>query len=360
LPPLDIFIESAMTTALDTMLPLAAAPVAVVTPAPILPLSGGGLPTAERVREEISYVLNKTLSPALSHWATEYGKVGERNMYLWKWCHQGVSVTTLSCVLPELVDEVCDTKVLGVVLDVLLDDIADRKGDDELLDPLLNLTIDGPRPTFEGFPADQRAYAEFTVAVWDEIVARARRFPMFDQYAKVLNYDYKQLFNVMRYSHLANQHIELLNMAEHDLYTPHNMHMIISSTLDLMCSPGFDRREWGMVRDAAWNGQCMGRIGNLTTTWERELGEGDYSSGVYASAIGSGDLTIEQIHRGDADQIKRAIVEGGHEIKFLKRWQEHRKYLLSRVPHVHSVDLGKLIVGLERLICLHLGSRGYK
>ena len=346
-----------MTTALATS---AAVPVTVLPPPPVLPLSGEGLPTAERVQHEISFVLAKTLSPELSHWVTEYNKVGHRNVYLWKWCHQGVMVTTLSCVRPELFDDVCDTKVLGVMLDVLLDDIADRKGDDELLARLTGLTINGARPSFADYPADQRAYAELTVAVWDEIVARAKRYPLFDQYAKVFDYDYSQLFNVMRYSHLANENIELLNLAEHDLYTPHNMHMIISSTLDLMCSPGFDRSEWGKVRDAAWHAQCMGRIGNLTTTWERELGDADYSSGVYASALASGDLTVAQLQAGNRDEIKRAIVEGGHEIKFLKKWQDHRRYLLSRVPYIRSFDLGKLVVGLERLICLHLGSRGYK
>jgi hypothetical protein len=349
-----------MTTPLTASSTPTAFPATVVVPPPVLPLTGDGLPTAERVQQEISFVLNKTLTDDLSYWANEYSKVGHRNMYLWKWCHQGVMVTTLSCVAPEHFANVCDTKVMGVILDVLLDDIADRKGDDGLLESLTSLTINGPRPTFTGYPAKQRAYAEFTVAVWDAIVERARRYPFFETYAKVLDYDYQQLWNVMQYSHLANEHIELLNLAEHDLYTPHNMHMIISSTLDLMCSPGFDRTEWGAVRDAAWHGQCMGRIGNLTTTWERELGDADYSSGVYASALNSGDLTIEQLRAGNRDEIKRAIVEGNHEVKFLRQWQDHRRYLLSRVPHVRSVDLGKLVAGLERLICLHLGSRGYK
>jgi hypothetical protein len=347
-----------MTTAFAT--PLNTMPVTIVPPAPVLPLTGEGLPTPERVLEEIAYVLKKTLSPALGHWVNEYNKVGHRSVYLWNWCHQGVLITTLPCVLPELVADVCDTKVLGVMLDVLLDDVADRKGDDELLARLTSFTLHGPRPDFADYPPQQRAYAELAVAVWEEIVARARRYPLFDEYAKVLDYDYAQLFNVMRYSHLANEHIELLNLAEHDLYTPHNMHMIISSTLDLMCSPSFDRLEWGKVRDAAWHAQCMGRIGNLTTTWERELGDADYSSGVYANALASGDLTIAQLKAGDHDQIKRAIVAGEHEVVFLKRWQDHRRYLLSRVPHIRSFDLRKLSVGLERLICLHLGSRGQK
>lgn len=327
---------------------------------PVLPLTGEGLPTAERVREEISHVLNKTLSPRLEYWASRYSQVGHRNMYLWKWCRQGVEVTTLPCVMPELWDEVCDTKVLGVVLDVLLDDVADRGGDGELLERLLSLTIGGPLPDLSKFRGAERAYAEFTVEVWQEIIGRARRFPLYDEYARLLAYDYQQLFNVMRYSHLVNENLALMNLAEHDIYTPHNMHMVISSTLDLMCSPDFDHSEVGKVRDAAWHGQCMGRVGNLVTTWERELGEADFSSGVYASAICAGHLTVEQLKAGDHEAIKRAIVDGGHEVVFLRQWQDHRRYLLSQVPQIRSFDLAPFVTGLERLICLHLGSRGYK
>lgn len=326
----------------------------------VLPLTGDGLPTAERVQQEIACVLNKTLSPRLEHWAAQYAKVGHRNLYLWKWCRQGVEITTLPCVMPEFFDEVCDTKVLGVMLDVLLDDLADRGGDGALLDRLLTISLRNQTPDLSAFSGPQRAYADFTVEVWQEIVSRAARFPHFAEFSKLLDYDYQQLWNVMRYSHLINEDLALLNLAEHDIYTPHNMHMMVSSTLDLMCSAGFDHSELGKVRDAAWHGQCMGRVGNLVTTWERELGEADYTSGVYASAINSGDLTIAQLRAGDRDEIRRAIVEGQHEVVFLKRWQANRKYLLSRVPHIRSFDLGKYVEGLERLICLHLGSRGYK
>ncbi|MBI3465141.1 MAG: hypothetical protein HY000_19110 [Planctomycetes bacterium] len=332
-------------------------PSAVTVPQTV---SGGGLPSPERIREEISHVLNKTLSSALEHWAAAYAQHGKRNMYLWKWCRQGVEVTTLPCVLPELREELCDTKVLGVMLDVLLDDIADQKGDDDLLEQLLDLPSSRAEIDLSRQPAERRQYAEFTIAVWNEIQSRARRFPCFDGYSRLLNFDYVQLFNVMRYSHLLNEDLSLLNIVEHDLYTPHNMHMMISGTLDLMCSPRFNRAELGALREALWHGQCMGRIGNLVTTWERELGEKDYTSGVYARAVMTGDLSLDDLHRGDHGQIRAGIGHGRHEDHFLAKWQWHREQLLARVPAVKSVDLRQLVAGLERLICLHLGSRGYK
>ncbi len=328
-------------------------------PGPI-PCAEPFFPSAQDILGEIDHVMTKQLSPTLESWAARYSQVGRRNHYLWKWARRGMEVTTLPCVAPELRDHVCDTKVLGVILDVLLDDVADQNGDDELLRPLLNLPLAGGLPDLTHLPADQQAYARFTAEVWQEINARARRYPCHGRYGDLLAYDYLQLFNTMRYSHLLNRNLALLNLTEHDLYLPHNMHIMVSSTLDLMCSPDFNHDEVGRLREAVWHAQCMGRIGNLVTTWERELGEGDYTSAVYARALAQGDLTLAQLGAGDRERIRAAIHDGSHEAHFLRRWQEHRECLLDRRSRLQSFDLADYAAGFQKLICLHLGSRGYK
>ncbi len=140
-------------------------------------------------------------------WVDGYAQVGKRNLYLWKWVRQGVEVTTLSCVRPELFDFACDTKVLGVVLDVLLDDIADRKGDPDLLEQLLSVPFDGTPARLSNVSADDRAYAAYTLGLWEEIKRRTRLLPCFAQYSTIWRYDYLQLFNGMRYSHMVNEDI---------------------------------------------------------------------------------------------------------------------------------------------------------
>ena len=170
------------------------------------------------------------------------------------------------------------------MLDVLLDDIADRKGDAGAARATLALAVRRSALPLTKASAADRAYAEYTLGLWEEIKRRTRQLPCFAGYATLWRYDYLQLFNGMRYSHMINQDIALLNLAEHDLYSPHNMHIMVSSTVDLMCSPAFERSELGRLRDAVWHAQFMGRIGNLVTTWERELADGDYTSGVYARA----------------------------------------------------------------------------
>jgi hypothetical protein len=213
---------------------------------------------------------------------------------------------------------------------------------------------------FTDFATEDQAYAHFTQRVWSEIETRIQRYPRYHEFSTLLDYDYRQLANVMRYSHLSNAQPELLNLAEHDLYTPHNMHIMICSTVDLMCSPGFDWRELGRTRELIWNAQCMGRIGNLVTTWRRELDECDFTSGVYASAISHGDLQVDDLLVRDVSRIEDAITAGKHEEFFLQRWQQHRQFLLSRAARIRSFDVNHLVEGLEKLLCLHLGSRGRK
>jgi hypothetical protein len=354
-------------SALDS--PLVAGSFVVPVPAtaaPIPPTKRGeparpiALPSQEEIEAEIAHVLNKQLSSDLMKWVEGYAQVGKRNLYLWKWVRQGVEATTLSCIRQDLFDFTCDTKVLGVILDVLLDDIADRKGDPDLLEQLLAVPFDTAPGRLSNVSSADRPYAAYTLGVWEEIKRRTRSLPCFAEYSTIWRYDYLQLFNGMRYSHMLNQDIALLNLAEHDLYSPHNMHIMVSSTVDLMCSPEFDRNELGRLRDAIWHAQFMGRIGNLVTTWERELGDCDYTSGVYARALSEGDLTLDMLRGGDTAAIAQAVRNGGHENFFLQRWNGLRQRLLELAPRMHSVDLHKLVRGYERLIRLHLGSRGYK
>lgn len=317
-------------------------------------------PTPEQIQQEIQVVFKAELNATLSRWAEGYSRVGHRNHFLWNWVHRAVSLTTLPGVLPELREELCNTKALGVMLDCLWDDVADQGGDRDLLDALLSFPLAQHCPDFRRFSPQWQAYGEFAWEVWQEIMRRAATYPRYQEFRDLLQFDYLQLCNVMRYSHLLNKNPELLNLAEHDLYTPHNMHIMICSTLDLMCSPVFDRSELGLLREGIWRAQWMGRIGNLVTTWRRELGDRDFTSGVYARAVMCGHVTPAELHRGDPETIAAVIERGEHEAYYWGCWQEHRRFLLNLARRVHSVDLKRLVAAYERLVCLHLGSRGYK
>jgi hypothetical protein len=223
---------------------------------------------------------------------------------------------------------------------------------------LLGVLETGEPAVIDALPAHQRAYARFTIDVWNEIQRQVRTYPRHDEFAELLRFDYRQLFNVMRYSRLTAEYPEMFNLVEHDLYLPHNMHMMISATMDLMASPAFDRSELGMLREIIWRAQCMGRIGNMVTTWQREIGENDFTSGVFARAIACGDLAVADLSSENRLVIETAIHQKKHEEHFLGRWQTYRQEILGMRGRCRCVDVSRLVTGLQRLICLHLGSRG--
>jgi hypothetical protein len=62
----------------------------------------------------------------------------------------------------------------------------------------------------------------------------------------------------------------------------------------------------------------------------------------------------------DTAAIKQAICSAGHETYFLLRWGQLRRRLVELAPRLRTVNICELLKGYDRLIRLHLGSRGYK
>jgi hypothetical protein len=308
---------------------------------------------------ERDQILTKQFSPELAPWIAAYERTGQRSGYIWKWCLHGVELTTLSCVAESWRTHVCDTKVLGGILNVLIDDAADRPGREALLAELFKLTYN-ESPRLRRFPVADRRYGEFTCEVWSAFRSRAKCYPCYDPYSPLLQFDLAQLFNTVRYSHLVNSNPYILNVVEHDDYSPQGMGLLGFAMLDLMCSPDFNMTDLGRLREAMWHAQWMARIGNLVTTWQREVKDRDYTSGVFAHAVANHDVTVEQLLSADPAQIATAIERGGHEAYYIHRWKQHRTDMERLLPHVKSVDLAAMLRGLERLLQTELVSRGEK
>jgi transketolase C-terminal domain/subunit len=332
-------------------------PCSAEIPAPHVWFGPRGLGVDDRQNDQ-QQVLAQQFSPFIERWVAQYETVGTRDVYLWRWCLHGLNLTTLPSVTPELRASACDAKLLSIILCVLLDDVADQHGGGALLDALLEMASCGVSPSWSKLSEAEQKHGQVTRAVWDAYWERVSSFPYYAVYEPVLRYDLLQFFNTMRYSHLVNGRPYLLNLAEHDVYTPHNMMMISFATLDLMCSPGFPQSEVGPLREMVWHAQCMGRIGNLLSTWQREVVDRDYTSGVFARALVSGDLTLDTLAHGDAGQLESAVRHGNHEAYFLEKWFEHRRSCHALAGHVHWCDLTSVLEGHDRFFAMHLGSRG--
>ena len=319
-----------------------------------------GLLESPRLIEDISAIQRIELSDEIQGFIKAYGEQGQRDKFIWKWVYQGLRLTALNSVDEGLWQEVQTIKFLGVMFDVMLDDAADQIQDEALVEQMLLIPFESRFIDRRKVPSEYLGYLEFTIDLWQEIERNCRRLPRFSEFEKLLTFDYRQLLNCMRYALVVNNDPRCMNLAEHDLYQPHNMHMMVNATVDLMASPEFDPRETGTLREIIWNAQVMGRIGNAVTTWQREIKDRDFTSGIFAVALAKGVLTADDLLSSNPDTIEQRILGSHLEDELLVEWGKRRDYITRLAPRLNTVDIHGLICGLEQLIAIHLGSRGLK
>jgi hypothetical protein len=93
------------------------------------------------------------------------------------------------------------------------------------------------------------------------------------------------------------------------LFSPYNMGMVAAGMIDLMASPIFNKNELGVFREFLIKGQRMGRIGNLISTYERELNEKDVTNEIMLDPAAAGvyqGILNDELNEGLKDLAKRA------------------------------------------------------
>jgi len=298
-------------------------------------------------------------SPYLRGWIEEYQKVGQRGRFLWQWCLKGLNLTTLPCVAPDLREHAIETKMLSIFYGTLIDDIADREQDREMLQMAFSLVSDDwLADRLALWTGRRRDYLEMIARLWREVWSRCQSYPRFPEFESLLRFDNEQSLNAMRYALLVNQSPGVLNTIEHDLYQPHNMQIMFMASVDLCASPTFDVSQLGIAREIFWHAQRMGRIGNMLTTWEREVLDRDFTSGVFADAVARGILAPSDLRSLPAHEIMSMLENAQCSAHFIRDWKAHREQIARKIKLVHSCNLAPYLEGFERLIILHLGSRG--
>ena len=298
-------------------------------------------------------------SPYLQTWIKNYESVGQRGRFLWQWCLKGVRMTTLPSVEASLREHVVETKLLGILFCSLIDDIADREQDGEMLEMAVAASSDHwAFERLEFWTGRRRSYLEMISSVWNEVWTRCKSYPQFRSFEPLLKFDNEQVMVAMRYALLANQCPGLLNVIEHDLYQPNNMQMMFMADVDLCASPDFNPDELGIAREVFWHAQRMGRIGNMITTWEREVLDRDFTSGVFAHALGRHVLSPSDLRSSPAHEIMSVLENAQCQAHFIREWKSHREQMAAKIQNVTCADLKPYLQAFEQLIVLHLCSRG--
>ena len=205
-----------------------------------------------------------------------------------------------------------------------MDDIVDKRKNEKMLkEAFYNCFFRKRKPNINNlkFRKEELCYLNLIKTIWKFINKEIKKYPRYKDFKDIFIYDYKQFFNSMEYSYLIHKNPYLANKTEYYLFLPANMHSVISNTFDLMCSTKFDLRELGMIREVIWYLQKMLRIGNCISTWDREVKENDFTSGVFVYAIDAGFINHDYLKNKDKLEIIKKIRKSKIEKELLKEWE---------------------------------------
>ncbi len=289
--------------------------------------------------------------------------IGDRDRFLWKWIHNLFDEFTLSSVALDAADAVREQKTLLTIFVTTMDDLAEMKGDSATFDRARRIPFDSTDPTAD-IPDDvDRESVEFLADLWSEIEGRLEDAPRYAEFEDLFEYDVRQTINAMDYSRVLNDNPKGANRAEAERFDAYNMAMFPYACIDLMHSPSFEGAELGALRSLLCELQQMARIGNWITTWERELVEGDVSSGILVCALRRNVITQAEIAEPDeatAERLIERIKSHGIESEFTRDWEIRSRAVRKRTAELDSVDAEAFVNGMETVMNHHLASDGYK
>ncbi len=311
--------------------------------------------TPERIKEEIEKVQKVELPNELKKWIAEYQKVGDRNPFIWKWVYFSSQKITPPLSNKKIEEDLWKTKVLLFMFDTLIDDISDKKMNKELLEELLMIPfIDLRKGKISG---NDKKYYDTTKKLWEYIIKKINNFPRYKEFESLFLFDIMQVFDAMRYSYLVNKNPYIVNKMEFWEHLSHNMMAMVCCSVDIMCSVNYKKEEIGKIREVFYYAQKMARIGNWVSTWEREIYEKDYTSGVLAYSMEKGMVDLREIEEETTiKKIKNEKIEAD----LLFEWEDCYKNIFKKNSVIKSINIKEFLKGMEQFITLHLSSRGYK
>jgi hypothetical protein len=309
---------------------------------------------------EICHSLNALkLDETVEKFAQVSSQISSRKVSLWKWCRYLNERIMFSCVVPEYAKELNDTKTISHIFLTLLDDIVDEMKKPTMFREARKIITERADAKFGDVNEAERHFLEVARDMWCHVYERVRRFPRYAEFAAIFFYDYSQLINSFEYSLLANTMSQFINYQEYVSYMGHNMHVLLNSVMDLMCSPSFGVGELGVLRGVVMDVQTMCRICNWITTWERELYSMDLTSGVVALALDRRVISPDDLRDSSqmptvVDQIKNSdVVE-----RLILEWEKRRHAVASQRNKVKSVDINAYLEAADEFLTYSFAFRG--
>lgn len=291
--------------------------------------------------------------------------IGTRDRFLWKWFHFLTPYFRLSTVDEGYAEKIRSDKTLLTFYVTLLDDLVDDQNDRVTFQEAAKLPFPHQEVNADRSGLDVDSL-EFARDVWHDLDRSLRGAPRYREFSDLFRFDLAQTINAVRYAYIVNNYPYTANSSEAYAYSSHNMALFAFTDIDLMHSLQFDREEFAALRSTVWTAQRMARIGNWVSTWQRELQEGDFTSGVLVFAYETGVISDEELRQLWANPNERLVESVADRIEargcrqhFLDHWQQFYGEIAA-TDDLETVDLGRFLDGMETVMTFHQESEGMK
>lgn len=299
--------------------------------------------------------------PVSNHVAAYEKSIGHRDSLVWKWVYNLFEAFTLPTVPDSKVQDAETAKLLLTLYVTTADDLVEHDNDPSTFAKARTIPFESESPlTPDANSPGDSAVLEFLRDLWVDLQAALESAPRYPEFRDLFRYDLRQVWNAIDYSRVLNEHTDMANHEELRRNDTHNMALFPYVAIDLMYSPAFDRTDLGRLRSLVWQLQQMARIGNWISTWERELSENDYTSGVVVRAIERGIIDPETISPTDHAGLQSRIERHDIESELLSDWDRLRRAAEMEAGRIDSFDAGGLVDGMTVVLRHHLASDGLK
>lgn len=316
--------------------------------------------TPERIKKEIEAIQKVKLPEELQKWVKEYEKVGGRDEFIWKWFFKINQEITLLGIKKEYQASLEKSRFLITILIVSIDDIFDTLQNKELLNITKYFFNSSNQIKSARLNTKEKQYIKLIIKTWKHIQKSITTFPKYKNYKDLFEFYILQALNSMHYDYLVNHNHYLINRKRAWQYSTYSMPVMIDIILNLMCASRFNTKEFSLLMEIGVNAQKMARIGNWVSTWEREVKDNDFSSGVFAYALGSGIIRLQDLKKQNKNKIIKKIKQAQIENTLILEWEKCYQRIFNLKNKIKIINIGKFLITLENLFMLELISKNYK
>lgn len=242
-----------------------------------------------------------------------YDSVGHRNSQLFRWLHDHLyTKLRLSSVPPDFAEDLRLLNTKSSVFITLVDDIADNQlyRDKKLLNALIEIPFRDEPDTIDS------NYYKATWEIWSDIKATIEKYPRYSEFKHIFDFDLRLVMMSQEYSVMVNTDRSAVNVVENEIYGPHGTLVMALGTVDLMCSPEFDIKELGSLREILMIGQKIAQFCNMINTYIREIDEEDISSPIIINALlENPDIDITELKNNGHDFFEQLEEQFEHTVQ---------------------------------------------